>query len=467
MSHRLKKNHPALAVVAFALLHSAVALAQTPPTLLPGTVAPRSAPPAPSGGAPALNLPAATAAGAAALAPMADAPRISLQQLTDTVLQYNPGLLAAERARQGALAAITSAGALPNPTLDYTRGDQTPRAGASSLSGRLQTVGVSQLIENPLVRRARVEAATAGERGSAQQVAVTRNELVAQIRLRAYEYLLRQSEAVAAGEALSLLEQVNSRVRARVDSGEAPRYELIKAEAEIVNARSLQQSALLQAEQAAIFLNRLAAGALPARWQLDASLTDSANVPPLETLRVEALSQNPELRVLQAENDRARAQLGGARAGRWPGVTLNYTQSREPEVKQNILGVSLQIPLLDQRAGPIAEADAEVARTGVRLEGRRAELEQQLQYASKALEMAGLRVQALSEGAVRDAEAALRVADAAYRFGERGILDVLDAQRVLRGVRADLITARYQVQAARTELDLLSGRFATPGALAR
>ena len=73
-------------------------------------------------------------------------------------------------------------------------------------------------------------------------------------------------------------------------------------------------------------------------------------------------------------------------------------------------------------------------------------------------EMARLRIEALSQGSMREAEAALRVAQAAYRFGERGILDVLDAQRVLRGVRADLIQARYQLQEARIKLDQLVGQ---------
>ncbi len=74
--------------------------------------------------------------------------------------------------------------------------------------------------------------------------------------------------------------------------------------------------------------------------------------------------------------------------------------------------------------------------------------------------MARLRVEALSQGVLRAAEEAARVAEAAYRFGERGILDVLDAQRVLRTVRADLLQARYQQQAARISLEQLSGRYA-------
>jgi len=40
---------------------------------------------------------------------------------------------------------------------------------------------------------------------------------------------------------------------------------------------------------------------------------------------------------------------------------------------------------------------------------------------------------------------------------------VLDAQRVLRSVRADLLQARFQLQAAAIEIDVLTGReFAQP-----
>jgi cobalt-zinc-cadmium efflux system outer membrane protein len=59
-----------------------------------------------------------------------------------------------------------------------------------------------------------------------------------------------------------------------------------------------------------------------------------------------------------------------------------------------------------------------------------------------------------------EAEAAVRVAEAAWRFGERGILDVLDAQRILRTLRADLIQARLEAQVALIEIERLEGRYA-------
>jgi cobalt-zinc-cadmium efflux system outer membrane protein len=94
-------------------------------------------------------------------------------------------------------------------------------------------------------------------------------------------------------------------------------------------------------------------------------------------------------------------------------------------------------------------------------------MNQQILLAWRSLEMSRLRVDALSQGVVREAESALRVAEAAYRFGERGILDVLDAQRVLRSVRADLLQARYQLQVARITLIQLSGRYASDSNLSK
>jgi cobalt-zinc-cadmium efflux system outer membrane protein len=383
----------------------------------------------------------------------------TISGLVNAVLASNPALQLAQRSRDQAAAGVTSAGALPNPRLEWNGGENTARLPVAS-PGRVNGWAVSQLIENPAIREARVEIARSLERNSEFQIAITRNELVAQIQLRAYEFLLRQDEATAASDAVNLLEQVRERVRLRVEIGEAPRYEIIKADAEIINARQRQQNAVLQAEQAMLALNRLAAGQLPARWSLQERLGGDASLYGLEELQRLTLSDNPELKILRSSIDRAQAQLQSARSSRWPGVELRYSELTQPEVKQGILGVNVQIPLLDQRSGPIAEAQVEIERVRLRLDGRQAELRQQVLLAWKSLEMARLRVEALGQGALREAEAALRVSQAAYRFGERGILDVLDAQRVLRSVRADLLDARYQVQVARIELEFLSGRYA-------
>ena len=332
--------------------------------------------------------------------------------------------------------------------------EQNPAA----LSGRANGIGVAQLIENPALRNARIEGAFYNRSRSAQVVAMTENELIAETKRRAYEYLLRKEETIAAFDALGLLEQIRERVKVRVQTGEAGRYELIKSDAEIINARQREQTARLQVQQAAISLNRLAAGKLPPTWELNAQLSDKLQVPDLELLKQTALIENPEIKQLVAELDRSRSKINEAEASLWPGVEIRVSQLREPEARQNMIGLSVQLPILDQRAGPRAEAIAERERAIVRLEGRKAELLQQIELTWKSVQIARTRIDALSEGAMRDAESTLKVAQAAYRFGERGILEVLDAERVLRSVRNDLLLARYQLQASLIELDTLAGR---------
>lgn len=385
---------------------------------------------------------------------------LTLTELIQTVVAHNTELRAAEQARVGALAGVRTASAYANPRVEWQTGRNQARMPGTA-AGNVQGWGVSQLIENPSARSARIDAADAFARGSEHAIALTRNALISETRLRASEYQLRRAEATVSAENLALLEQVRERVQLRVRSGEAARYELIKADAEIVHARERLQTARLHAEQVLIALNRLAAGRLPARWTLTGSLEDGAPRPSLADLQQQADEANPELRALQTEVDRAEAQLRGARASRLPGVEVRVGQTNEPEVRQSTVGLNLQVPLFDRRDGVIGEAAADLERLRGRMEGRRAELRQQVRLAWQSLEIATLRVQALSEGVVKDAEAALRVAQAAYQFGERGILDVLDAQRVLRSARADLLLARFQVQAASIELDTLAGRFAT------
>jgi cobalt-zinc-cadmium efflux system outer membrane protein len=396
--------------------------------------------------APAAAQPAATAGTA-----------YTLDALVQLVLTYNPTLQGARSAREQAEAGITSAGALSNPRLEFSDGRQRPVAAAGS-SGNIRGWGVSQLIENPWVRSARVEAAEQGLRSVEAQLGLTRGEVVAQVKLRAYELLLRIEESRAADDELLLLEQTRERVRLRVQSGEAARYEIIKAEAEFISARQRQQTAQLAVEQARIRLNQLAAGQLPLGWTLSASLGDTLPAVQAPLLRESLLTTNPELQSLRAEVERQQARVREASASRWPGIELRYNDLRDPDNRQGMIGASIQIPLLDQKRGPRAEAEAAAVRVRTQLESRQTELQLQLDSAVMALEMARLRVEALGKGAIQDAEAAVRVAQAAYRYGERGILDVLDAQRVLRTVRADLLQARYQVQAAAIEIDLLTGR---------
>ena len=102
---------------------------------------------------------------------------------------------------------------------------------------------------------------------------------------------------------------------------------------------------------------------------------------------------------------------------------------------------------------------ADSARVRQTLEYRRYEIGQLLEGAWQDLQIARRRVEMFEGGIIKEAENALRVAQAAYRFGERGLIEVLDTQRVLRGILAESLQARFDLQAAAAEIDRLRAHY--------
>ena len=120
------------------------------------------------------------------------------------------------------------------------------------------------------------------------------------------------------------------------------------------------------------------------------------------------------------------------------------------------LGVHLKVPLLDRREGPIQEAQALAERNRLVLEQKRFEIETSFDAAVQAWRAADAEVRAIESGILERARRVVAIAEAAYRSGERGILEFLDAQRQFRLARNELIQARHGLNVARTELERLA-----------
>ena len=383
---------------------------------------------------------------------------ISITSLQRLGLEAN-GLIRAAKSRvDAAKAGVVSAGAYPNPELEFVGGHNRARA-PGPISGNSYGAYVSQRIENPFLRMARISSAEASVQASRAGLDRTRADLASALRVRAYELLLRQEIASVEAGVLDLIEEIRHRVKVSVDTGETARFELIKADAEVLAAESRKETTELDARRARVNLIKLTAGALNANFSINASLLDQDNLPPLETLRHEVQVLNPDISRLAAELNSALLTTDKEHAAVLPSLQLKFGQQRDPEFAYNIASLNVQIPLFNRRRGPIAEAVSESARLKETLDYRRFEIIQLLESSWQRRQIAKRKVEMFETGIISQAESALRVAQAAYRFGERGLLDVLDAQRVLRSVRADLLQARFEYQVAVSEILRLRGQY--------
>ena len=403
----------------------------------------------------AAAVPALAAPGADAVpASVQPGAAYSLQALREMARATHPSVAAAEAYVEAGRAQVTTAGAYPNPEVEFLAGRSRARM-PGVVAGSAQSMALTQRIDNPWQRDARLGAARFGLEAREAERRGLQNDLLARLDQRFFDMLRRQAELRASQEDLGIAEQIRSKVAVRVNSGESPRFELIKADTELLNAQKAAESASLRIAQARAALRSVVGPTLPADFQVDGSLTRSPVVPPLDELRADVLARNPELLRSQAEVRRAERQLELERLRRQPEVALKVADERDRELRDTRLGVVVSVPIWDRRQGPVAEAAALLSRSRSEEAGQQLVLLQALEGAYREYEIARTQVNALENGILREAESTMKVAEAAYRFGERGILEYLDAQRVFRAARNELIAARYELQLAVIEIERL------------
>ena len=300
----------------------------------------------------------------------------------------------------------------------------------------------------PGLRNARRQGAEAGIVSGSANLAEARLYQYITVKQAFYDVLRRQEESGLAAENFALLQQIRNRVKVKVGVGESPRYELVKSEAETLAAESAARSAEHRITQARDRLRAVTGGMLAATFVAVAEPVQIADLPALNVLREELLARQPLLKVAESETHRAQARLDLERALRTPQPTIKLSSERDQNESQWRIGVVLPLPLWSRRAGPIGEARAGMERAQADAQQIRLELLAELDQAYSRYQIAGFQVATFESGLLKEAESALKVAEAAYRYGERGILDYLDAQRVLRSTRMDFLNARYELQAA-------------------
>jgi cobalt-zinc-cadmium efflux system outer membrane protein len=377
-----------------------------------------------------------------------------LPQLEALSLETSRAVAAGRDRVTAARYAVDSAAAFPNPELEYLGGTARSRAPGGS-SGDARSLSLTQPLDMPWRRSSRIAAAEAGLESASAGYQVFEADALARLRMSYFEVLRRVAEFENAKQDLKLMEGVRSRIALRVETGDAARFELIKSDSELMGAQKNAQAAGFRVEQARSQLRQSVGGGMPASFLLSGNLKDVPAIPDLASLRQQLGASSPDLAIARAEMVKAERQLEFERAQRWPNLALKAGVDEDPDLRTSKLGLVVSIPLWDRRKGPVGEATAQLARARNELEAQTFGLGQSLEIASQQYEIAQAQVVALESGIVKKAQSALTVAEAAYRFGERGFLEVLDAQRVYRAVRLELIVARFELASAWVEIERL------------
>lgn len=368
----------------------------------------------------------------------------------------NPKLKEASASTAEATAAIQTARAYSNPSVEVYQGRQSARPIATpGVPGLLQHYAGYQVIEIPSERAARRHVAEHTSEASRWAERAVVRSVDADTRHAFYEALQRREEIAHAKENLQLVSDLHRRVTVEVSTGEKGRLELTRATAELARAQFAVTSAQLQYSEAIAHLRATIAAPPDEQLNPQGTLEQRMALPPLPQLRDAVFQGHPALMQTMQEQQAAKASLDRQRALRIPQPTAFAEFENQPDLRFWRAGVTVPLPLFDRRRGQIEEAKAAMHRTDAVLEQRRLEITAALERVYEQYQLADQQASSLESGPLHAAESAVQAAQAAYRFGERGIVEVLDAQRVLQSVRGDLLDAQYARQSALVDLEEL------------
>jgi cobalt-zinc-cadmium efflux system outer membrane protein len=381
--------------------------------------------------------------------------KLSLPDLEALMFNQSPAIRSATDAVQAARSAVDTARTIPNPQIEVMNGTRKPRPDNVNPQGNLKSISITQDLDMPWHRFPRVDGALAGLNAAQANEQSFRADMRAQLRLRYYDLVRRTAENRVAAEDVKLMNGIHKRIELQVETGEKARFELVKANAELLNAQKMQESAGLRVRQARGALRALVGIELPESFEIQEQPHSFAPPAPLNEVRNDVLKTNPELQRTRAERQQLDRKLSEEKALRFPKFALRADQDQDPEWRSKRVGLAMNLPLWDWRGGPVGEAAAKLSQTDNQLAYQEFSLLQSLESAYQQYGIANAQVVALEGGIVRHAADALRIAELAYKAGEKSFLDVMDAQRVYRAARNELITAQFELASAWSEIERL------------
>jgi len=384
-------------------------------------------------------------------------PQYNLQDLIDIAKRENPILDVLKAKEDAARSSVVTAESYLNPEIEVGTGPSRFRTPNSSTNQRRNYgVNISQPLEFPNVRGAKKAVAESRVNYASSVTEATMINLSLQIKKAFYDVLQNEAVLKIAEGDRDALKNIREKVALRVEVGEAPRYELIKADTELVAAQRDADAALLRISESKFYLRGLVSKSLTDSFGLVGSLPPSDINLNADFLKNE-ISKSPKLKQIKASADIAENRLRLEEKLINPGLTLNAGVDQDPDITSYRFGISIPIPIWNRRQGQIGEAAAGYRELQAQYTDQELALKRDIESAFQRYLIAQQQVKTFESGLLEQAESVLKVAESAYRYGERGILEYLDAQRTFRLVRKDYLASKYDYVVAILEIEQLLG----------
>lgn len=272
-------------------------------------------------------------------------------------------------------------------------------------------------------------------------------------------------ERVAQGD-LRRSEEALSAAERRLQVGSATRSDVLRARLDLNNAKQSLLNIETQQRAAGYALGVLVGISGPVGVRIDTLLVPRP-LPVSEAEVIRLAEQNaPAINTAEAAVNSADAATSVARASYLP--TLRFSSgydwsNNEPTFNNGNTGWSMRLsasyPVFNgfSRESQVASSNVNLRNAQATLSAARRQVRADVERALGDLRLAEQQIALATEG-VAVAQEDLRVNQERYRVGMSTILELLLSQNALRSAENDLVSARYDYEIARAQLEALIGR---------
>lgn len=377
------------------------------------------------------------------------APReVTLAQARAQATEHGPQVVLSRGRADVAKTEITVASALPNPSLGVTTARQTARVGA--------TVGVPLLLFGQ--RATAMRAAEADADAATLDTAAVQREARWSASIAWVDLWEAQARAHLLELARSDFTTLETIARDKFAEGSGPRLDVVRTHADRVRADA-EADAADRAIYAAAARLAIALGGEPSDAFTATGQPELWALGALEALAGK-LSGHPELVRDRAQVAAAERHADAERRARWPaltpGLTVNWGDPTLPGTDV-IFGLSFDVPVLDQRRGPIARAEAQRRLSEESLAQDERRLRAELIDAYRRAEAARVRLEKLRGEAAPAMKEARNMTHEGFQSGRIDLLHVIDAQRAYLEVQLAEVEATAAFGRATADLERAAG----------
>ncbi|MGC3998260.1 MAG: TolC family protein [Anaeromyxobacter sp.] len=367
----------------------------------------------------------------------------------EAALERDPRVSAAQARASAADASVSAAGAIPNPELELAAGHAQAREGGDA--GGEWELAVTLPLDWLARRGPAVDAARAG----ADEARAGREALRAEVRVALWTLFVEaghaQTELSTLVATAQQVEALAGLVRRRVEAGEGRPIEITRTEAELERVRAEVAAAQASQDQALAALGAWLGGPV-------GSVAPAPSLPELPPAEADGLARHPRVRAALARAAGAQADAVGAHRARLPAFSVGAY--RASELDRDAVGgrLTLELPLWNWKGGEVRRAEALAQAAAAEAEAERRAVEAERASAAAACRRARDSAGRQEKSVLPLAESAARTLERTFQLGEVGLLDVLDARRVLLDARREALSSARERDLVCGALHLLAGQ---------